>query len=415
MRRRALVAVVLAMIAAGTASVPLAGAEGAPATGHTQFELDWVAAHYGLSTADALRRLDIEDAAGRLSSRIEGRWTDSYGGMWLNVEGSETTVTVAFTTDVDARVAELRREFEFPDVLRGAQVERPIAELLESMRRLVDERTALQRGVEPPGIDPAISATGGNLASAVIPSLGRLVVVAATASNELEQALRARYSETVELRQSEISPPMACTRDDCRYTMRGGLHFGPDGCTSAFPVVDSINRRMVLSAAHCGNLNFSANNPDIGGARVNGTSVYGYVENENYIGPVDVERILRTNNTWTESNGIFVDGQPFRQIAGFKLHAEMVQGMTVAYSGRTSGTHAGPIVTNSFSPPFVPYGFWFVATNACGVQGGDSGAPFFREYFAMGILHGSGYGVGCTSYGSIDFALESHGVTLVTQ
>lgn len=207
--------------------------------------------------------------------------------------------------------------------------------------------------------------------------------------------------------------PYACTREDCRYTMRGGLHlpFGfTPGCTSGFSVVGNSGNRFVLSAGHC-------NGFDPGSVRHNGGVLYGTVNGDAVRNNVDAERIVRSNVSWTNSSDIWLADGLYEPIVTYLPYLMMVPGLTIQASVRSGGQPMSAIATANYSPSWVPNGHQFLTTVTPFGLPGDSGSPIYLGSVGLGLLSGgTGAGLpclqGCVVFSALEFALSELNVSL---
>lgn len=336
-------------------------------------------AHEDISRAEALHRFDVERAAAALRREATSRWPDTFAGIWLDVE--PFGVTVAFTRDAAAHVADLAADFPYPDDLRATTSPRSLTTLTELQERMRTDRTALQAG-EVSQLPAAIRATEGVYDLGTDIRSARVTVRVEQATDAVRQAFHNAYSPAIAVSEG-VSKPAACRIGDCRYAMMGGLRLQlgtrSGFCSSAFTNVANGNR-SVLSAGHC----YTTTNAT---SRYHADSYYGYTDDYRYGGALDAERIRRNNSTWRESSKFFVQGEDPRMVSAFQKYGDMVVGTYIGKTGENTGTTRGYLTDRNVSPNKVPNGWGFLAADLCSAHG-DSGGAVWRGTVAWGIVHG---------------------------
>lgn len=416
---RRILAIVGAVVA--LSALPVAATELPPSDepGHSQRSpeadlIEFLRERFGFSEDGARERLEIERAAGRLNQAVDGLWPETFAGMWLNTTGAFTTVTAAFTADLPARLDDLRSRFEFPDHLEVIEVTTTLAQLEALQQRVVRDRTALQEG-RPVDVPPSLARTGGQFDVSVDVRRNQVYIVLHEPDPLMLDEVRGHYgTDALNVTIGAMTP--SCSRENCAYTMKGGLHlrFGTQpGCTSAFSVTGGSGNHYVLSAGHCnGGL-------DAGSPRNNGGVLYGNVHRDVMQGNVDAERILRTGS-WSNAAEVYLSGSSSMAITGYLPYLTLLPGITVQASLRSGSNPVTLIASNNFSPGYIPGGTQFLTTLTGFGAGGDSGAPFFVGVLGAGIYSGgtniSPCGVllqGCISFGALEFALNELNVSLL--
>lgn len=268
---------------------------------------------------EAIRRFDVERATIALQEEAETRWPTTFAGLWIDQQ--PFGVSVAFTRNADSNVESLKQQFPYPGDLRAVTSRYGLAMLTALQERMGDDRRALQEGTEPEHLPPAIRDTRGVYDLDIDVPAATVIVRLADPTDAHRDAFASTYSPAVTVEEG-LAEPAACTQTDCRYAMMGGLKLNLGGtsgyCSSAFAAV-SGSTRYVLSAAHC----YTSTGIT---ARRNGGSHYGYTNVYSFSGPLDAERIRRSNSTWRESSKFFAQGENPRMVTSYRSHANIVIG-----------------------------------------------------------------------------------------
>lgn len=254
-------------------------------------------------------------------------------------------MSVAFTRNADSNVESLKQQFPYPGDLRAVTSPYGLAMLTELQERMGDDRLALQEGAQPGHLPPAIRDTRGVYDLDIDVSAATVIVRLAEVTDAHREAFASTYSPAVTVEEG-IAEPAACTQADCRYAMMGGLQLDPVGCSSAFTAV-SGSTRYVLSAAHC----YTGSGIT---ARRNGGSYYGFTNVYSFSGPLDAERIRRSNSTWRESSKFFVQGENPRMVTSYRSHSYIVIGTYIGKTGARTGTTRGYVKSKTVAPSYVP-------------------------------------------------------------
>jgi streptogrisin C len=354
----------------------------------------------------------LDDAIGALQPVAQNLWPDTYAGLWVHEteDGVVHSVSLGFTEDATAKVAQLAEGFPEPELLQPVILARSLHELENRQQRMIADREAARKGTL---VLPGVSGARYNLDIDI--RRNALVVTVEDSSSVAVATFKGLYGEDVIVEQGDLGGPEACTRADCRYNLRSGLKTVFDGtwCSTAFTVVTSVGNRNILSAAHCGG-------GDVGNARHHGGERYGTVIDQHKGGRVDAERHSRWD-PFAMKAWIYVDTD--HKAVGVKERSSwdtLGVGTHACKSGATTGKSCGEITSKHFSPSWVPNSERFVKTDYC-AGGGDSGSGVYRKdnwSRAHGIHSGGGSG-SCSdasdwsAFGHIQYALGALDVTLV--
>lgn len=281
------------------------------------------------------------------------------------------------------------------------------------------DRLALQRGEGSTSFPQPIQQTGGDYDLDIDVRTSTVIVRVETAAPSHQQAFEDTYSSAVVVK-SGLAQPRACTQADCRNAMLGGLHWqlGTSGksCTTGFSAVANTIR-YTISAGHC------YVNTGIAARRHAGDS-YGSVDLYGYSGPLDAERVKRTNYQFRNSGKFVVQDEYPRMVTGYQSHSNIVIGTLVGKTGITTGTTRGYVLSKTVAPGYVPNSYNFVSADMCS-DGGDSGGSMFRNGVAWGVLSGGWTDTSCrgwtgglkegpTIFGAMNYVLNSLNVNLLT-
>ena len=360
-----------------------------------------------------------------LESTAEGRWPDSFGGIWAAGDAADAKVFVSFTDEAAQRVESLARDFSDPDRLVPVRVSRSLAELQELQLELVADRDAARDGANLVG-----GLDGANYDLDVDRENNSVVMIVPSGSGdrltEIREEVDARYGGGVVVEAGQVAQQFGCTdRFHCGLQLRAGIgsRFYIAGtqtassCSDGFVVVRTGGAIQILSAAHCGD--HANGNPDIGNGRYHRGSIipanlYGSVQDQYEGGRVDAERHSIGNgfsgNPWiylTES----VQAGPIKSVGTWG--GIVVNSTNLCKAGSGSGYSCGTVRSKEYSPGYLPGANRFLGVEAF-AEPGDSGAPFVQSSTqAEAILSGGGGGAcGCwTIAGHIEYADEKLGVT----
>lgn len=371
-------------------------------------------AHAALETERDPRER-AETAAGLVNEFISLEWPDAHGSAWLSFDVSDHAVYYGVTEEIDEpEVHELvSRQIPEGIALEPAAVEYSFAELGAAAdvvrNQIADDPTlgvATRSAELLQGMAVGIS-TYRNAVAVIGPPLGdgpRDEGMSTTKSH------RATAEDVFahELSQSADGVPViyipggsakpTCSRSDCRFNMRAGLSIiAPalqptrGNCTSAFSAEGGSGRKFMLTAGHCGS-----------GVYRNGGAVYGGTDRNRFEESVkyDVQRVVRTNSSWSHSWYIFLGSNDFRRIDSTIPQSQIVAGTQVGMTGKASGTTRGFVKEIGVGIPELHGSPAVNVTATYCSKKGDSGAGVFRNNTAWGIhfnnnTYTSGPGTSC--------------------
>ncbi|GHJ49745.1 protease [Catellatospora sp. TT07R-123] len=229
--------------AGGAPAAPSATGTGVVAPASTAY----LRTRYGVSAAEAQRRLALQETAGQLGDRLAARFPDQYAGLWLD-QAAGGVLTVASTVP-GALTAELARTGDAAHV-RVVRAEHSLRELTDAATRA---RTALGE-------------TDG-AAVAVDPVTNRVLVTANEQVPAGDPALAAALAAadaagTLRRVTGPVGVPKSCNPLNCHTPpMRGGIRLDVPrddgtvgGCTTGYNLRSQVTGAYyVLTAGHCVN------------------------------------------------------------------------------------------------------------------------------------------------------------------
>ncbi|MCY4417911.1 MAG: S1 family peptidase [Chloroflexi bacterium] len=315
------------------------------------------AADYGVSVAEAQRRLGLQDDAGDLSASLVADEAATFGGLWVRHE-PDFRVVVGFTEDGESTIR--------PHVEDG-----PLADIVETRTAAV----ALNTLVNDQGIAMnAVSGLGVGAESGINVFENRVelyVLDKATFDEALQKANIVLPGTVLVLEVAEFSSP--------DVDIYGGLALSR--CTSGFGVKDSSGTKGITTAGHCyDTLHYDG----LWIPHQEGTFQKSH----------DVQ--WHTAPDFTVKNKIKV-GTNTRSITSTRSRNSQSVGNYVCKYGKTTGYTCGNIVDKNFQftdersdcddPGNCQWKATWIKVHKDGVnlsEGGDSGGPWFSKYTAYG-------------------------------
>lgn len=380
-RRIGALVVLLALLGASTLTAGARGVAVDDASPQVQ-DAKVYAADVGISVEEAVRRLSLQEAAGKLSEALETQETGIFGGLWIQ-HTPDFRIVVQLT---QGDLSSIR-----PYVEGG-----PLAGLVEvrrthvSLARLEAAQATAIRAVRRLGV----------------PVDAGLNVMQSRA--ELYVRDRLRFDAAV--RNANIALPEhveVLTVDELSHeqaTLYGGLSLST--CTSGFAVRNSGGTRGITTAAHCGNAQ-----------SYSGTALT--FQSERYTGAYDVQWHTHSGSTFRNwvFDGLSDTSTPYyRTITATKSRTSQALNEFVCKYGKTTAYTCGYISDKSYlssSPSDATATYIRVHRDGVNLsEGGDSGGPWFASNTAYGIHH-SGIGDDAT-YMAINY-ISTLGLTVLTQ
>lgn len=146
---------------------------------------------------------DIAGAAAVFDAEARARWPGEYAGVWI--DGG--VIWLAFTSDPVTKVEELQGAVLQPHRVKGVESAVSFEELIALQERMVEDRSALQRGAPPADMPEAILATRGVYDLDIDVSNAAVVVFLEESSEEVWQAFDDYYdSGAIEFEEGVAAP-----------------------------------------------------------------------------------------------------------------------------------------------------------------------------------------------------------------
>lgn len=352
---------------------------------------------------------EIERTVGQLEVAAAKKWPDSFAGLWIKGD-PKNGVYIAFTSDSEAKVADLAQLDIYPDPEHLVPVarEHSVRYLDDLLNRIVADRDQAQAGK---GVFARVA--DGKYDVAVDPRKSEVAVHIDGPNSDDPGLFRQVYGAAVQVYDRKPAEPNCTNRFQCGYSLRGGieLYSNVASCTSAF-AVDRSGKRQLLSAAHCSN--------GVGQHRRHGINIspnlVGTTVARQMSGPADVEAV-------SVGGGFTAYPRVYRTHADFHApiyskssYSTMPIGKTLCKLGITSNRTCGEVQLKNVAPSYVPSSHSFVWASMCSSPG-DSGGSIIAGTQAVGVLSGGGDNCddpipGGTVFTHIDFALSTMGATL---
>ena len=365
----------------------------------------------GISRAEAADRLQVQQLAGSLEAEARSLWPDTFAGLWLD-QGGAGGISIAFTRDAAANVAQLARDFPRPLLLRPVPARRSLSGLEALQGQIVADREDARAGRSSlPGV------AGPKYNLDVDLRRNAVVLTAERPTGATVSTVRERYGDAVIVEQGEVGGPTLCTRDSCVYSLRSGLkseiNTAGDGCSSAFAVRNSNGTRNLLSAGHCGGTNrYHGHDPN---------DQYGTVVAQQVAYKVDAERHSATTGQYTARGWIFVDStEKARPVTGVSTYSGIATGTHLCKSGHVTNKTCGTLVGKNNSPWWVNSSNSFLKIDSMCSKDGDSGSGVYNDRRAVAIVSGGDDDQVCNNgndyviAGHIEFAAAALNATVVT-
>ena len=372
------------VMALGILTTPLVAQPGDPADRSPDLGVDAevYARHFGVSRAEALRRLELQAQIGALDSWLAENAGEIYGGLSIEHQPSHRVV-VRFTDKLRGgeKLASLPRQGHTPAI--------ELATVRFSLRQLeaILEKTRTRL------------ARSGVLADLTLDVRANRIEVETLDVGLARQTL----GEEVTASGSALTLRQVSGLAQPDNPIQGGRPL--TDCTTGWVVRSSGGELGVTTAGHCGN------------ATTYEDDWLGMIfRQEQYSGSYDIQ--WHSAGCGITYNNEFDSGLGIRSVTGSLSRSQQSVGAWVCKHGRTTGLTCGSIDSKNVNPNYVPSGqSTFIRVDAGDVPlslPGDSGGPWFSGNTAYGTHSGGGttdhtYSI----YMAVDY-LSGIGLTLQT-
>jgi streptogrisin C len=344
------------------------------------------AATYEVDLEEALRRLRLQPAIGKLEAELATREPATFAGIWIQ----HSPVYLVIVQHTPAGAARSRERIQGKNLgeLAGVIEQRTVR---LSLKRLQAIQAAAHGVAKKQGIlaDSMIN-VAENRVELRTTAPGELTKALGTAAHTSKRAADLGLTENVEVVAVEkLSGPQAY--------VTGGLPVSL--CTSGF-AVQSGGTLGVTTAAHCGNVQQYNNRslPLVGEAFSGSSDVQWHTAPELFV----TNRIFDGVNDAVTPN--------YRFITATKNRDQQVVGEFVCKYGITTGQTCGTISTKTYQPGWVPSAsptYIYVTGGSVNLsEGGDSGGPWFSGDTAYGTHSGGYNGAGGVLNDAIYMAID---------
>lgn len=355
------------------------------------------AAAYEVEIDEALLRLRLQPAIGKLNADLTETEAATFAGLWVQHDPSYRIV-IQFTGGGSSRLDQLLQSEEFHELYPHVEVRTA----KRSLRSLAAVQAASHRAARAQGVPMESS----------IKVQENRVELFTTHPGDLAVALRAADKA----RAAVSAPPLLDDVDivaveqlskPARY-LNGGQHLST--CTSAFAVQNGSGTKGVLTAGHCdSSQSFNTRTLQFQSEAFSGS------QDVQWHTPPALPEFYVTNRI---QDGTFDTSTPYyRFITATKARSLQFVGESVCKYGMTSGATCGTISSTTFAPGYVPgaASTFIVVTSATQDQAepGDSGGPWYSGSTAYGVTSGHFTGNNDAIYMAIDY-ISALGVSVLT-
>lgn len=372
----------------------------APASGQDDpllQDAEHYAATYEVELDEALLRLRLQPAIGRLNADLTESEAATFAGLWVQHEPGYRII-IQFTGRGSSRLEKLLQSEEYQDLYPFVEVR----SARRSLRSLAAVQAASHRAARAQGVpmESSIKVQENRVELFTTRPDHLAVVLRATDKARAAAGATPLLDDAVIVEVERLSSP-------ARY-LNGGQNLST--CTSGFAVQDGSGTKGVITAGHCNNsLPFNTRNLQFQSEAFSGS------QDVQWHTPPALPELYVVNRIW---DGLFDTSTPYyRFITATKPRAQQFIGESVCKYGITSGATCGTISSTTFAPGYVPgaAATFIVVTSATQDQSepGDSGGPWYSGSTAYGIMSGHFTGNFDAIYMAIDYS-SALGVSVLT-
>lgn len=346
---------------------------------------------YGLTRAEAERRVELQPAVARLDRRLRELSPRTYAGAWIDQDNGG--LVRLLTTDADGTASREAAAHGLAEESVEQEVPYSAADLEAFQERLLRAARQLSEVVQVGGIE-----TDRNALSVVVDPDSEV-------PPEVRDIERS-HPGSLHVQRGKVRPVKeeACRYPYCDPPLRGGVEVtkAANGkiyaCTVGFNVKSlSDSKPYILTAGHC--LRNTASSTAAWWSKFADLNPHAVGPHHKYVyGATGYSGIVAISNPggWLLSNTIANWGCCLNGYVTARNESYVVSGtggstigMMLCYSGATSGTGCGRVTQLGYTSVNGVGGLGvFDADTPC--EGpGDSGGPVFASGTAYGIVHGS--------------------------
>ena len=292
------------------------------------------AATYEVEIDEALLRLRLQPAIGRLNADLTENEAATFAGLWVQHEPSYRII-IQFAGSGSSRLEELLKSEE----LQGLYPFVEVSAAKRSLRSLAAVQAASHQAARAQGVPMESSINVPENRVELFTTKPDFLAAALRAADKARAAASAPplLDDVVIVEVERLSAP-------ARY-LNGGQHLST--CTSGFAVQDGSGTKGVITAGHCGSSqSFNTRSLTFQSEAFSGS------QDVQWHTPPALPEFYVVNRIW---DGTFDTSTPYyRFITATKSRAQQFVGESVCKYGMTSGATSGTISSTTFAPGYVP-------------------------------------------------------------
>jgi hypothetical protein len=390
--------VAMAVLAAVLFAVPAAAEDPAPTNDppvgvKADPAVASLAADYGLSLAEAEKRIVWQQRASHLEPQIQRRVGEHYAGIWVDEpNGGRVKLSVAGDASAVQRAQDVLTDLDLASFTDAVVVEHTMDELLAAQKAVVarlqqelpageKERASLAAGTEIRADlnKVTVSLPKGSFGDVASKDLAAVFVRAH--GDKLDVGLDARRAQT-----------SACDWPFCDPPLRAGVLIGTSyghHCTAGFPARSrSDNKLYIMTAGHCGRDRPSATwSTRFANGKL---KAIGQIHNPRRVWGLDGDMaIIAVEDPpgWNTRAWVFVaEGGQTARDPDYPIRSDGVATRgRVCMSGAVTGTHCGNVWGTNATPLLDGRFIGGLTSATYRSRDGDSGGPVYAYHVAYGL------------------------------